>query len=67
MAKPLHPDVAAKYTLVGVKPGVYDFADFGRIDLCAMGLAMADRLHKAGASFLRLKPPPPSRKAKRKS
>lgn len=56
MDKKLKEAVAEKYELHSVKPGVHNFANFGQIDLCALGLAEAKILVKAGFPYLKEKP-----------
>jgi len=48
----LNPDVSAKYNLVGVTPGKYQFNGFGIIDLTKIDLAEADGLVKLGFPHL---------------
>lgn len=55
----LNPEVSAKYNLVGVKPGKYQFSGFGEIDLTKIDLAEADGLVKMGFPHLVLKKPSP--------
>lgn len=53
--KALKPEVAAKYALMGIRPGKYAFKGFGEIDLCSLTLAKADELFKKGFQFLKLR------------
>jgi len=57
----LRPDVARKYYVHIIKPGKYNFKDFGDIDLCSITVEQADSLVARGFTFLKLKkqPPPP--------
>lgn len=48
----LIPEVAAKYNLVGIKPGKYQFSGFGEIDLTKIDLVEADGLVKLGFPHL---------------
>jgi len=51
----LRPDVALKYYVDIIKPGNYNFKDFGDIDLCNITMEQADSLVERGFSFLKLK------------
>lgn len=53
--KALKSEVAAKYTLMGIRPGKYNFKGFGEIDLCALSVARADDLFRRGFQFLKLR------------
>lgn len=53
--KTLNPQVAAKYLLIGLRPGKYAFKNFGEIDLCSLTLARADDLVKRGFPHFRLR------------
>ncbi len=49
----LQPDVAKKYRLVSIRPGKYNFKDFGEIDLRKITLKQADELVTKGFPFLK--------------
>lgn len=51
----LSPELADKYTLVGVDPGKRMYAGFGILDFTSMGLDHADVLYRAGFKYLKLK------------
>jgi regulator of replication initiation timing len=51
----LHPEVAAKYQLIGIRPGKYNFKGFGEIDLCGLSVARADALVARGFTHLKLR------------
>lgn len=53
--KTLTNEVAAKYALIGIRPGKYVFKGFGEINLSQLSLAKADELYKKGFPFLKLK------------
>lgn len=53
--KNLKPEVAAKYVLVGIRPGNYNFKGFGEIDLSEVTLAKADSLFISGFSHFKLR------------
>ena len=50
--KQLLPEVAEKYILKTIRPGKYNFAGFGTIDLRTLKLDKADELVENGFSFL---------------
>ncbi len=51
----MKPEVAAKYALIGIRPGKYNFKNFGEIDLCQITQARADDLVKRGFPHLKLR------------
>lgn len=51
----LQPDVEVKYRLVRIRPGKYNFSDFGTIDLREIDVKQADELYQKGFQFLELK------------
>ncbi len=53
----LMPEVANKYYVSTIKPGKYNFKNFGDIDLRLITLATADKLFQKGFPFLKLKRP----------
>lgn len=53
--KNLKAEVAAKYALIGIRPGKYNFKGFGEIDLGEITLAKADELFKRGFPHLKLR------------
>lgn len=53
--KALRTEVAAKYALIGIRPGKYAFKGFGEIDLSELTVAKADELFKRGFPYLKLK------------
>jgi len=55
MGPKLNEAVAEKFDLIGVTPGKHNFAHFGEIDLCAIGITEARVLIKAGFPYLKEK------------
>lgn len=55
MQKTLNPEVAAKYVVVAIRPGKYNFKGFGEIDLCALTVSRADELVKRNFPHLKLR------------
>lgn len=55
MNRTMKPEVAAKYALIGIRPGKYNFKNFGEIDLGVVSLAKADELYKKGFPHLKLR------------
>ena len=53
--KTLHPEVAAKYALIGIRPGKYNFKGFGEIDLSTLSVAKADNLVSRGFPHFKLR------------
>lgn len=53
--KALNPQVAAKYQLIAIRPGKYNFKGFGEIDLCSLSIARADDLFRRGFPHFRLR------------
>lgn len=53
--KALHPEVQAKYALVGIRPGKYNFKGFGEIDLCTLTIQKADSLVARGFPHLKIR------------
>jgi len=51
----LLPEVSAKYKLVGLSPGKYQFANYGELDLTTIDLKEADALVRIGFPYLVLK------------
>lgn len=51
--KTLQTEVAAKYQLIGIRPGKYNFKGFGEIDLCSLDLVKANNLVSKGFPFLK--------------
>jgi hypothetical protein len=62
----LRPDVARKYYVPTIKPGKYNFKDFGDIDLCQITLEQADALFAKNFPFLKLKRPGSAKFAEQK-
>ncbi|NCD40934.1 MAG: glycosyltransferase family 2 protein [Bacteroidia bacterium] len=52
----LRSDVTQKYYLETIKPGKYNFKNFGDIDLCQLTVAQVDSLVARGFKFFKLKP-----------
>lgn len=55
MNRTMKPEVAAKYALIGIRPGKYNFKNFGEIDLGNISLPKADDLFKRGFPHLKLR------------
>lgn len=53
--KNLKSEVAAKYALIGIRPGKYNFKGFGEIDLGEITVPKADELYKRGFPHLKLR------------
>jgi hypothetical protein len=53
--KDLQPEVRAKYILIGIRPGKYNFKGFGEIDLCALSVARVDSLVERGFTHFKLR------------
>lgn len=54
----LSPEIADKYTLVGVDPGKRMYAGLGTLDFTTMSLSDADALYRSGFIPLKLKEAP---------